>query len=99
MRKTPIPEIPIFGDASPRQNPLALRAYRMAWFGMFPPLGTILGPLGFIFGIFALRAYRANPKIQGHAQARMAVLFGIIEGLSHWGGLFCLGRAFGWLGN
>ena len=41
MRKTPIPDIPIFGDSSPRQNPLAQNAYRLSWRGIVPPLGMV----------------------------------------------------------
>ncbi len=96
MRKTPIPDIPIFGDASPRQNPLAQQAYRLAWRGIIPPLGVALGAIALFMGIVALRRYRANPRVQGYAQARTAILLGVLEFLSHVGGLYCLARGFGW---
>jgi hypothetical protein len=99
MRKTPIPDIPVFGDASPRQNPLAQRAYRLSWRGLVPPIGVIFGPLAFAMGFIALRRYRANPKVQGYAQARTAIILGLLETPSHLMGLYCLARAFGWLGS
>src|SRR5262245_294857 len=97
MRKTPIPDIPIFGDASPRQNPLAQKAYRLSWRGLIPPIGMLLGPVAVVMGIIAMRRYRANPKVQGYAQAQTAILLGLLETPSHLIGVYCLGRAFGWL--
>ena len=99
MRKTPIPDIPVFGDSSPRQNPLAQRAYRLAWRGIIPPLGAGLGAVAFVMGLVALRRYRANPRVQGYAQARTAILLGALEFPSHVMGLYCLARGFGWLGG
>lgn len=97
MRKTPIPDIPVFGDASPRQNPLAQQAYRLAWRGLFPPLGVFLGAVAFSMGLIALRRYWANPKVQGYAQARTAIILGLLEFPSHAMGLYCLARGFGWI--
>jgi hypothetical protein len=99
MRKTPIPDIPVFGDASPRQNPLAQRAYRLSWRGVVPPLGVFMGPVAVVLGVVALRRYLANPKVQGYAQARTAIILGLLETPSHIMGLYCLARGFGWFGG
>jgi hypothetical protein len=99
MRKTPIPDIPVFGDSSPRQNPLAQHAYRLSWRGIIPPLGMLVGPVAVVLGVVALRRYWANPKVQGYAQARTAIILGLLETPSHIMGLYCIARHFGWLGT
>lgn len=99
MRKTPIPDIPTFGDPSPRLNPIAQAAYRMSWRGIVPPLGAVLGPIAIFMGMIAVRRYRANPKVQGYGQARVAIGLGLIQAATQIAGLYCIARHFGWLGS
>lgn len=97
MRKTPIPEVPIFADSAPRKNPPARWAYRLAIFSLFPLVGMPLGAAAFATGLVALTRYRQNPKIQGYPQAMAAVVIGLITFASNIAGVYCLARGLGWL--
>jgi hypothetical protein len=97
MRKTPIPEVTIFGDSAPRENPLASLAYRLSVWSLVPVLGLILGILALIMGAIAWRRYLANPDIEGRSQAVAAVLLGTVSAVFQASGLYCLARGLGWL--
>src|SRR5262245_22968735 len=96
MRKTPIREVPIYGDSAPRHNPLASLAYHLSVWSLVPVLGLILGICEIITGETAWRRYRANPVIEGRSQAVAAILLGSVSVAFQASGLYCLARGLGW---
>jgi hypothetical protein len=99
MEKTPIPDVPIFADSSPRKNPAARWAYRLAILSLVPIIAVPLGAAAVACGVVALARYRSNPKLQGYPQGMAAVLIGSVTSVSNAAGLYCLARGFGWVGD
>jgi hypothetical protein len=97
MRKTPIPKVTIFGDSTPRENPLASLAYRLSVWSLVPIIGILLGILACITGQIAWRRYQANPDIEGRSQAIAAILLGSVNVALQIAGVYCLAIGFGWL--
>ncbi|MBX7103791.1 MAG: hypothetical protein K1X57_06905 [Gemmataceae bacterium] len=98
MQKTPLPPIKTFGDTACWQNPIGMLAYRLSLGALVPPLGIILGPCAFVCGIVALRRYRANRKVGGFGQSRVAMTLGVATFLSHLVGVLCIAYGQGWIG-
>ena len=96
MQKTPIPAIPVFGDTAAWNNPAAMYAYRCSLLAMIPVVGLVLGPVAAVWGLVAMRRYRANRKIKGFGQARVAMMVGATTLVSNVAGLACIAYGQGW---
>ena len=62
----------------PTENPKALVAYYCAIFGLIPPFGLVLGPLGLLFGILGLRKASKDPKGKGGGHSLTGIILGPI---------------------
>jgi hypothetical protein len=98
IRKTPIPQVPIFGDNTPYENPLSLTAYRCSQLSLLPGLGWPFGLVGCVLGVIAYRRYKKNPDIEGRSQSAAAFYVGAISFILQSLGIYCIARGQGWLG-
>lgn len=98
IRKTPIPQVPIFGDSTPYENPMARVAYRFALASLVPGLGWLFSLIALALGIVAFRRYKKNPDIEGRSQSSAAMYVGTTSFVFQSIGLYCIARGQGWLG-
>lgn len=98
MRKTPIPQVPIFGDSTPYENPMARWAYRFALASLIPGLGWPFSLVAVATGIVAFRRYKKNTDIEGRPQSTAAIYVGVTSFIFQSTGWYCITRGQGWLG-
>lgn len=60
----------------PTRNGAALSGYYCGIFSLIPCLGLILGAAALILGIRGLKAYNANPSVQGRTHSWVAIILG-----------------------
>jgi len=65
----------------PTNNGKALAAYYCGIFSLIPCLGLALGPAAFVLGLLGLKAYRANPAVEGRTHSLVGVILGGITGV------------------
>ena len=76
-------ETPFSRHVEPANRP-AMRAFRVAVYGMVPPLGLALGPAAVVLGALALWRGKADPAFTAHTPARAAILFGALLAVTGW---------------
>lgn len=64
------------GGLIPYNNPMALIAYYLGLFSLFPCLGLVLAIPAFVLGILGLRARNRNPAIRGSVHAWIGIILG-----------------------
>ena len=86
----------VFGDFTPRRNPAAVYAYRVAMVGLIPLLGIVLGPAAIALGVLARIRRRRQPEIEGVNFANAAIVIGMFDLVFNAAGIACLMRGLGW---
>jgi hypothetical protein len=66
------------GGVIPYKNPCALIGYYCAIASLIPFLGSIIGVVAIILGIFGLLAVKRQPKVRGTAHAWVAIVLGTL---------------------
>ena len=69
----------------PTNNGKAVAAYYCGIFSLIPCLGLALGPAAFVLGLMGLKAYRANPAVEGRTHSLVGVILGAITGVANIG--------------
>jgi len=86
----------VFGDFTPRRNPLAVRSYVTALYGLTPLLGLVLGLVAIVLGLIGLKRQRLDPDVGGANFATAGIVIGSIDLIFNIAGIACLTRGFGW---
>ena len=73
------------------------RAYWAAMAGLIPGVGLVLGPVAVVLGFIGWRHVKAEPACTVSGQATAAVVFGTLETLTNWVGLWLM--VLGWPGS
>jgi Co/Zn/Cd efflux system component len=97
MRKTPIPEVPVFAESAPLRNPPARFGYRLSVLSITPVAALLLAPVAVVLLLAALRRYRADPKVEGRPQIVTGLIIATLAFVSNVAGAYCLAKGFGWL--
>jgi hypothetical protein len=88
-------ETPFSEHVEPANRP-AMRAFRVAVYGLVPGLGLFLGPLAIVLGALAGWRGRSDPAFTAPTPARAAVVLGALITLTNWLGLALM--LAGWRG-
>jgi hypothetical protein len=86
----------VFGDFTPRRNPVAVRSYVTALYGLTPLLGLVLGLVAIALGVIGLKRQRLNPDVGGANFATAGIVIGTIDLIFNTAGIACLTRGLGW---
>jgi hypothetical protein len=76
-----------FGGPVEPANRSAIWAYRVAVLGLVPGLGLALGPVTFVWGIWARLRGRRESEFTARGPAHAAILLGFLNALTNWLGL------------
>jgi len=89
-------DTPFSGEVAEHNRP-ALRAYRLAVFGIVPAMGLVAGPIACVLGLVAWLRGRHDPHFTAQGPATAAVLLGAASGITNWVGFALMFRGLGWL--
>ena len=68
-------------------NRAALRAYRLSLIGLIPLAGLVFGPVAIVLGVWAGLRGRKDPAFTARGPVIAAVILGVLDALTNWGGV------------